>query len=228
MYYVPWDVTWLSAAKGCIKLTLCLLRISKVRFDQILCILCPWILPFLASWSTVWMILGPGPFPFSPFHTHQSLSIPVREGCFLGIVAWGVEVSPRGQQDRQGGSWGRPRVPIARHIPTDMQGQARSTGSGLGSREMGPWPGAGVAVTQLQHTSGRNHGWEPQLKSSCLGSRTALAEVSSLSLEATSCTISKLALSPGGWTCRSSWVLRRTHFIYLIRDSLLSATDGWS
>lgn len=47
------------------------------------------------------------------------------------------------------------------------------------------------------------------------------------SLKATSCTISKLALSPGDWPPWSSWVLSRIRFIYPASDLLLSAVDSW-
>lgn len=47
------------------------------------------------------------------------------------------------------------------------------------------------------------------------------------SLKATSCTISKLALSPGDWPPWSSWVLSRICFIYPASDLLLSAMDSW-
>lgn len=93
-------------------------------------------------------------------------------------------------------------------------------------RPAGPWRGAGTAATQLQHIVGRDQGQEKKAGPWEAG-QPLLRSLPAPSLKATSCTISKLALSPGDWPPRSSWVLSRICFIYPASDLLLSAMDSW-
>lgn len=85
--------------------------------------------------------------------------------------------------------------------------------------------GASVAVTQLQRTSGRNWGENLALKTGPWEAVHPLVR-SLLSFQSISCTTSKLGLSPGHGTPRSSWVLCRTWFICVTGDSIPFAMDS--
>lgn len=165
-----------------------------MRFDQILRILCTWTLLFLASWSTAWMVSGPGPsFPFSLVHftpvSHSShlsgKAIPWGWGC------WEQGVSPWVPRAGGGGQLVLAQSPHHQPHPHWHAGTSSVHRVRMGVQINGSLARRRRSCDTAEHTSGRHAGREPQLKSSILGSRRALAEVFSLSLKATSCPILK-------------------------------------
>lgn len=105
------------------------------------------------------------------------------------------------------------------------------------------WPGPSFPRPTALQVRGRVQAWPPHsCSTSWAGTKgktpsikagpweagqSLLRSLPAPSLKATSCTVSKLALSPGDWPPWSSRVLCRIRFIYPVSNLLPSATDSW-